>query len=198
MNQHEVGRGPARSDLAHWKYETYDVAAFLRPGRNEFAATVWNFGATPVAQISDRNAFLLGGDSAAEAVVDTDNSWEVEEDKGVQVLPTPSDMQRFYFVAEPAERIDGASLDWSWSDAASSHGNWQKAVSIGNASVRGAVLQNNNWQLMSDSLPAMEMKLIPIGRVARASGVQPPADFPAVGFEVPAHASVSLLWINLP
>ena len=26
VNQHEVGRGPALSDLAHWKYETYDLA----------------------------------------------------------------------------------------------------------------------------------------------------------------------------
>ena len=31
VNQHEVGRGPARSDLAHWKYETYDLAKFLQP-----------------------------------------------------------------------------------------------------------------------------------------------------------------------
>ena len=38
VNQHEVGRGPARSDPAHWKYETYDLALFLRPGRNEIAA----------------------------------------------------------------------------------------------------------------------------------------------------------------
>src|SRR5437763_14461468 len=25
INQHESGRGPALSDLAHWKYETYDL-----------------------------------------------------------------------------------------------------------------------------------------------------------------------------
>src|SRR5438105_1008251 len=67
INQHEIGRGPALSDLAHWKYETYDLAAFLHPGRNELAATVWNFGAlSPLAQISDRTAFVLGGDTEAE------------------------------------------------------------------------------------------------------------------------------------
>src|SRR6266566_4715946 len=26
VNQKEVGRGPALSDLAHWRYETYDLA----------------------------------------------------------------------------------------------------------------------------------------------------------------------------
>jgi hypothetical protein len=42
VNQREVGRGPARSDLAHWKYEIYDLAAFLHSGRNEITATVWS------------------------------------------------------------------------------------------------------------------------------------------------------------
>jgi alpha-L-rhamnosidase len=193
VNQREVGRGPARSDLGHWKYETYDLAAFLHPGRNEISATVWNFGVIPLAQISDRTAFLVRGDSAAESIVDTDETWEVEQDKGLQMLPTPADVERFYYVAEPAERIDGALFDWSWNDAASSHGKWEKAASIGNASVRGAVLQNNNWQLMPDPLPAMQMELTPVGRVVRASGVQPPADFPGGGFEIPGHTSVSLL-----
>jgi len=56
VNQHEVGRGPARIDLAHWKYETYDLAPFLRPGRNEIAATVWSLGVSTGAQISDERS----------------------------------------------------------------------------------------------------------------------------------------------
>ena len=107
VNQREVGRGPARSDLAHWKYETYDLAPLLRSGRNEIAATVWSLGVSTGAQISDRTAFVLRGDSPEASVGDTNPSWEVEEDKGIQVLPTPSDIQRSYYVAEPAERIDG-------------------------------------------------------------------------------------------
>src|SRR6266566_876835 len=192
VNQREVGRGPARSDLAHWKYETYDLSAFLRPGRNEIAATVWSLGVSTGAQISDRTAFVLRGDSSEESVADTDTSWEVEEDKGVQTLPTPPDIRRFYYVAEPAERIDGALFDWFWNDAAS-RGKWEKAAPIGNASQRGAVLQNNNWQLMPNPLPPMQMELRPVGRVVRASGVEPPANFPGAGFEIPAHATVSLL-----
>ena len=193
VNQREVGRGPARSDLAHWKYETYDLAPFLRPGRNEIAAMVWSLGVSTGAQISDRTAFVLSGDSSEASVANTDNSWEVAEDKGIQTLPTPQEIQRSYFVAEPAERIDGALFDWSWNDSSASHGKWEKALSIGNAIERGSVLQNNNWQLMPDSLPAMQMELTPVGRVVRASGIQPPADFPGAGFEIPAHATVSLL-----
>ena len=193
VNQREVGRGPARSDLAHWKYETYDLAPFLHPGRNEIAATVWSFGVTTVAQITDRTAFLLRGQSETESLADTGSGWEVEEEKGVQLLPVPQEIGRFYYVAEPPQRIDGALFDWSWNDAATSRGTWEKAVSIGNASVRGAILQNNNWQLMPSTLPAMQMELTPVGRVVRTSGVELPAGFPGAGFEIPAHATVSLL-----
>ena len=193
VNQHEIGRGPSRGDLAHWKYETYDLAKFLHPGKNEISATVWNFGVAPLAQITDRTAFVLLGETTAEAMAITDNSWEVEEEKGIGTLPTPPEIQRSYYVAEPAERIDGAVLDWSWNDAASSHGKWERALSIGNASLRGAVLQNNNWQLMPDSLPAMQMELTPAGRVVRAAGIESPANFPGSPLEIPPHSKVTLL-----
>jgi len=193
VNQREIGRGPARSDLAHWKYETYDLAPSLHPGRNEIAATVWSSGVSTGAQISDQTAFVLSGGSPEASVADTDSTWEVEEDKGLQNLPTPPEIRRSYFVAEPAERINGALWDWSWNDAGSSRGKWERAASIGNAIARGSVLQNNNWQLVADSLPAMQMELTPVGRVVRASGIQPPPDFPSAAFEIPAHATVSLL-----
>jgi alpha-L-rhamnosidase len=193
VNHQEVGRGPARSDLAHWRYETYDLAKFLHPGKNEISATVWNFGVVPLAQISDRTGFVLQGDTASEAIANTDGSWEVEEEKGIQTLPTPPEIERSYYVAEPAERIDGSVLDWSWNDAASSHGQWKKPLAIGFASLRGAVLQNNNWQLTPDPLPPMQMEAMPAGRVVRTAGIQSPAEFPASSMEIPAHSKISLL-----
>jgi alpha-L-rhamnosidase len=193
VNQREVGRGPAHGDLAHWRYETYDLAPFLRSGKNEIAATVWNFGAlSELAQISDRTAFVLAGDSETERVADTGRTWEVEQDAGIRVLPTPQDISHFYYAAEPPERIDGASLDWAWNNDAS-QGKWQKAASIGAAISRGAVLQNNNWELVADSLPPMQMDPTPVGRVARASGIQSFGSFPDGPMDVPAHATVSLL-----
>jgi alpha-L-rhamnosidase len=193
VNQQEIGRGPARGDLAHWKYETYDLAKFLRPGKNEISATVWNFGVVPVAQITDRTGFVLGGDTPSEAIVNTDNSWEVEEEKGIQTLPTPTGLQRSYYVAEPAERINGSVFDWSWNNASSSEGKWEKPLLIGYASLRGAVLQNNNWQLVPDPLPPMQMERTPVGRVVHATGIQSHSDFPTSTLEIPAHSKVSLL-----
>ncbi len=194
VNQREVGRGPALGDLAHWKYETYDLAPLLHAGRNEIAATVWNFGVlAPLNQISDRTAFALQSDTDGEPAVDTDQNWEVEQDNGVGSLPIPADVQRFYYVAEPGERIAGASFDWSWDDSARSRGAWEKAAPIGYAGVRGAVLQNNNWQLVPDLLPVMQMELQPAGTVVRSSGMELPKDFPKAPLTIPAHAKVSLL-----
>src|SRR5436305_2579019 len=193
VNQQEIGRGPARSDLAHWRYETYDLTKVLHAGRNEISATVWNFGVVPLAQITDRTGFVLEGDTASEAVANTDSTWEVEDEKGIHTLPTPADLDRWYYVAEPAERIDGSVFDWSWNNATSSHGKWQKPVLIGEASLRGAALQNNNWQLMPDPLPPMQMELTPAGRVVRAVGIQRSGDFPGSLLEIPAHSKVTLL-----
>ena len=63
VNGQRVGDGPARGDLTHWRYERFDLAPFLKPGKNLITATVWNFGIyAPVAQMSDRTAFLLESD----------------------------------------------------------------------------------------------------------------------------------------
>ena len=44
VNQQRVGTGPSRSDLGHWRFETYDLAPFMQAGKNVLAATVWNLG----------------------------------------------------------------------------------------------------------------------------------------------------------
>jgi len=89
VNQQRVGSGPSRGDLAHWKYESYDIASFLHARKNQLAAVVWNFGVlTPIAQISDRIGFVLHGDSAAERIADTGATWAVEEEKGIRVPST--------------------------------------------------------------------------------------------------------------
>jgi alpha-L-rhamnosidase len=194
VNQHDVGRGPALGDLAHWRYETYDLARLLHPGRNEIAAAVWNSGVlSPLAQISDRTAFVLEGQTDTERIVNTDQSWEVEQEKGLKFLSTPPDVLRFYYAAGPGERIDGALFDWAWNDAAHSRGNWENAASVGNAITRGAAVQNVNWQLVPDPLPSMQTELTPVGHVARASGIEPSVDFPDTGLEIPPHTSATLL-----
>src|ERR1035438_302714 len=58
VNGQRAAWGPARGDLFHWRYETVDLAGFLRPGKNVLTAVVWNFGAdAPEAQRTLRTGF---------------------------------------------------------------------------------------------------------------------------------------------
>jgi alpha-L-rhamnosidase len=194
VNQQRVGSGPSRSDLAHWRYETYDLGPALRAGKNVLSATVWNFGThAAVAQMSDRAAFLVHGQSDSERMADTDASWDVEVEGGVRTLQP---QVRGYYAADPGMRIDGANFDWLWDSDTAIGGSWNKAVPLGRGSLRGEMDAPNNWQLVEDFLPPMEMHLVPAGRVVRAEGIATPYGFPENAFTVPPHAKASVLVDN--
>src|SRR5690606_17611603 len=77
VNGERVVWGPARGDLFHWRYETVNIARWLKPGSNTLAAVVWNDGEhAAIAQISNRTAFLVQGDTDAEQVVNTGKEWK--------------------------------------------------------------------------------------------------------------------------
>ncbi len=196
VNQQRVGSGPARGDLAHWRFETYDLAPFLHVGTNVLAATVWNFGEkAAIAQISDRAGFLLQGGTATEQSADSNETWEAEVEKGITVS-APSGLPRdTYFAAEPSERVDGRAFDWLWKvdSSANSKGRWRKAVPIGKATSRGQSFPSTNWELVPDALPPMSMELAPVGQVVRATGIDIPSQFPEHSFPVPAHTRASIL-----
>jgi len=202
VNGKEAGRGPSRGDLGHWRYETYDIAALLHAGRNTLAATVWHFGAhAAIAQMSERTGFLLRGKGDREREADTNATWEVEEEKGIETLRPHV---KAYYAAEPGERIDGAKVDWHWSDdsdaadskGTSAKGTWTKAVTLGRGAQRYEQDAPNNWQLVADPLPAMEMTEVPAGKVVRASGIATPSGFPEKGFQVSTHTKASVLLDN--
>ncbi len=88
VNGHRVGDGPARGDLAHWRYERFDLAPLLQPGQNLITATVWNFGIyAPIAQMTDRTAFLLESEATGDSSISTPEGWQVEQEPGQRPLP---------------------------------------------------------------------------------------------------------------
>lgn len=195
VNGERVGAGPSRSDLAHWRYETYDIARFLRPGKNILAATVWNFGThTALAQMSDRIAFLVAGDGAGERAAATDASWQVEREKGIHsIVP----QVQGYYAADPGERFDASLVHRSFmNETEADPKSWTNALPLSRASIRGESDPHNNWQLVADPLPDMEMKLVPAGHVVRTSGIEMPSNFPSRAIEVPAHTQGSILIDN--
>ena len=169
-NGKRVGTGPAKSDLGHWRYEVLDLGPHLKAGKNVLAATVWNFGTkAAVSQMSDRAGFLVHGESEVERAADTNESWEVELEKGVSALKV--ELPGFYYAAGPGERWDAGKFDWSFDgDEVKDKSAWTMAVSLGRGALRGERDAPNNWQLVKDPLPAMEMKEVPTGRTVRTGG----------------------------
>jgi len=119
VNGQRVGDGPARGDLAHWRYELFDLAPLLHVGENLITATVWNWGIfAPVAQMSDRTAFLLESEATGDEGISTPAGWQVEIEDGHRALDRSSVDVKAYFASGPGEEINAALYDWDWNDAA--------------------------------------------------------------------------------
>lgn len=170
VNGQRVGLGPSVGDVAHWRYETYDLTRMLHAGRNVLAATVWNLGdEAPIRQMTSRLGFVMDPDTVAEAGAKTDSTWMARRDEGWAFLPKPVEMGGDYYVGSPGERMEGAAMVWDWAGAASEGPRWASAVSLGRAVARGVHSESNSWLLVKDRLPAMEYQATEVGRVVRAS-----------------------------
>jgi hypothetical protein len=197
VNGQTVGRGPAKSDLAHWHFETFDLAPFLHPGSNILAATVWNFGEDKsAAQITNRTGFLLEGASPETEIVNTNKNWQAEFDHGVFIAPLTSPIVHDYYASEPTEIFQAKDSDSAWDAPISDPAHWAAAVPIEKAASRGARDAGSNWQLVSDLLPQMESTPQSGGKVVRTSGIASAADFPDGPITIPAHTTASILIDN--
>ncbi|HKT26216.1 MAG TPA: family 78 glycoside hydrolase catalytic domain [Terriglobales bacterium] len=192
VNGQHIGSGPARSDLAHWRYETYDIGSHLHAGRNVIAATVWNFATNAaVAQMSDRTAFLVQSDEDAERAADTNVTWEVEQEKAIT---TVHPQVHGYYAAEPDLRFDGAQFDWSWNTESNGPKSaWTKAKVLSRAAPRLSSDSPNSWQLVPDPLPRFDLSLVSSGKVVRATGIPAAAAFPEGEVAIPAHTAATIL-----
>src|SRR5437762_1227642 len=77
VNGVSAAAGPARGDVQHWRYQTVDLAPYLRAGRNVLAAVAWYLDHTlaPLAQMTHGPGFLLCGDEDVSGVVNTPEGW---------------------------------------------------------------------------------------------------------------------------
>ncbi|MBS1802963.1 MAG: alpha-L-rhamnosidase [Acidobacteria bacterium] len=195
VNGKYVAEGPARGDLFHWRFETIDLAPYLKSGQNVVASVVWNFAdIAPVAQMSDRTGFLMQGDTKAESSVNTGSEWRVRQENGRGAI-SDNDAPG-YFAAGPAERIDGRELDWAWDAAGTDTSTWEKVKLLGTGAAREAQDAPNAWELVQDALPPMEHRRVAAGDIVRSDGIASNAKFPASPIEIPANSHVTILLDN--
>jgi len=178
VNGTRVGDGPARGDLAHWRYELFDLTPLLKPGQNLITATVWNWGVyAALAQVSDRTAFLLESEATGDADISTPKNWQVEIESGHQALDRSSIKMWTYFASGPGEEIDAAKYDWSWNSPDDKNPAWVAVASPMRDSIfqqtarahSADVTMDNNWWLVPDRLPHMEYTPTDVGWTVRTS-----------------------------
>jgi alpha-L-rhamnosidase len=207
VNGRRVGIGPSRGDILFWRFQTFDLAPFLKAGPNLLTALVWNFGTqAPAAQITDRTGFVVQGDGDAEQVANTDATWECAPEPGHQ--PWPEGLKPLhegdpqYLVVGPGERLDASQYDWTWATPpapGAPPGRRQPAVVSAPATPRtisvgpGYQLTPDGRLLVPDELPPMEYRLVGAGSVVRSEGADVEG-FPEKGVvHVPPNAKASLL-----
>lgn len=165
-----VSRGPARGDQRHWRFETVDISAQLVSGQNVIAAVVWNFGdIRPQAQMSHETAFILMGDTDAEAIANTDRSWKVWQNTDYGLIPSNEFGLNTYYVVGPGEVIDGNSYPTGWNTRGFEEEDWQEAMTLEPGHPRGTGT-GANWMLVPRKIPQMiEVPLEP-GVVRQVNG----------------------------
>jgi alpha-L-rhamnosidase len=197
VNGETAGRGLAKGDLAHWRFETIDLAPFLHAGSNLLAATVWNYGEYKSAsQFTNQTAFLLEGTTPETEAANTDKSWQTEIDHGMTVEPLTKPIAHNYYASEPIEVINAKDFDAAWDAPISDPSHWAPAVLLDHAASRGARDADSNWQLVPDLLPPMEYTLQFGGKVVRTTGIPSAPDFPDNKVTIPANTTASILIDN--
>jgi alpha-L-rhamnosidase len=205
VNGKRVGDGPARGDLTHWRYQRYDLASYLKAGDNLITATVWNFGVyAPVAQMTDRTAFLLESEAKDATGTSTPKGWQVEIEPGQVPIPRVADGTWEYMAAGTGEELNAAKFDWSWQHA-SAAGNWVNVASPTRESIFSTtgeahsadVTGDNPWGLVPDTLPQMEYAETSAGEVVTVDniGAEQPGltNFPKASALLPPGVHVQIL-----
>jgi hypothetical protein len=200
VNGKQVCFGPQLSDIRHWRYETIDLAPFLKPGRNVIAAEVVNWGADRFFGMqSIRTAFILNGYSPEAEVLNTRGSgaWKTLINPGVRGKEVrwrvvDKDISGGFYAANPTDSLLADRYPWGWPQTDFDDANWQTAKFVEAASNYAGGFA---WLLEPRNVPLQTQQAERLARVVRSSGGEVPAGFlPGTQpLTIPARSTVSFL-----
>lgn len=191
VNGVEVCKGPARGDLANWHFETVDIADYLEPGENVLAAVVWNFGEhRPLAQMTNKTAFVVQGNSDLEQVVNTGTSWKVFRNESY----IPPSAHTFRTAVGPGEEVDGSKYPYGWVLVDFNDNDWKTPRVLRNGFPDGR-FTGWDWNLIPRSIPFMEYRFVRIKEIERAENIEVENGFLEgnLPLEIPDNRKVKIL-----
>ncbi|MBA4137057.1 MAG: hypothetical protein C0518_07055 [Opitutus sp.] len=141
LNGERIGRGPAKGDINHHFYDTFDLSGKLRAGENVLAAMVWDMSrvahrpaalGAPCSVMTYTGGFLLEGecvtsDGAVERLDTGAPGWKVAVDMAhrFQNLGTKFEGYHGYF-----EHLVSAELPLGWDRPGYDDSRWSAATTL--------------------------------------------------------------------
>ena len=132
VNGVEVGRGPIRSQPRRLRYDEYDIADQLRPGRNVVAVLVTYYGHAnsfwqPAASsgVMGRDAQLVVEARLGEGWLITDEHWRVLRSQAWRALSSGDALS-----GVPVELLDARELDPVWIEPDFDDSSWVAATVV--------------------------------------------------------------------
>jgi hypothetical protein len=196
VNGTSVGFGPQAGEPLCWRFDTIDLAPWLRAGDNMLAVQVVNYGEhRPYAQMSLRTGLLVQGDGPLAQVVDTGaDGWRVHRDDGWAALPADRAALNTFIVVAPGDDVDGARHPWDWQQVGFDDSAWSAPRVLEQGTPVGFGTDVDRW-LWPREIPFLEEKPQRLGMVRRASGAPPPAGFVegTAAWTIPARTAATVL-----
>jgi len=182
VNGKRVCHGPQLSDIRHWRYETVDLAPFLKPGKNVVAMEVVNFGPNRFFGMqSIHTALLVNAFSPEAAVLNTsgNGSWKTTLNRGlrgkeVRWRTTNNDISGGFYAAQPTDSLLTDRYLWGWEKPEFDDTGWVSARFFENASAFGGGFV---WLLEPRNVPLQAERPERLARVARSAGITVPDAF---------------------
>ena len=175
VNGQNVCMGPARGDIDHTRYETVDLAPYLKTGENVVAAEVVNFGEhRHAAQQTFQTAFILQGKKTNTPDIDTGGQgWLITQNSAYSPIPFSYADVHGYYAAGPGDRIDASKYPWGWQQRDFDDHDWLKPrLATVEFAVGRGFPYGSTWFLVPRTIPALEETLQRIPQVARSEGIE--------------------------
>ncbi len=171
VNGNFIGAGPARGDVMHWNFETYDISQYLQKGKNTIAAVVWNFGKDiPLAQMTNKTGFIVQGNSLYEEIVNTNNSWKFLQNNAYKAIPVDGSKLWTYIVVGCGEDVNASNYPFGWEKTDFEDSTWRAVQTMENGHTTGTG-SGAEWYLVPRSIPMMEETYQPIKEIRRFSNI---------------------------
>lgn len=192
-----VCNGPARSYPFKWNYESIDISAYLRDGKNIVSAVVWNFAEhRAMAQMTGQTGFIIQGNTTSEEIINTNSSWLVFNDTAYKPLSVNVNQ---YYIAGSGEEFNSEKHPWAWMDIDFNATGWEyaKEVETGKPVACFGEYGTTSLHLLAQrEIPLMEEKMQRFFKLRLTDHKKIPEEFleGKAPVTVPANSKLKLLF----